>query len=132
MLIAFLFNCTLILTVLFKGLTEEQIKGVLTASKQVEIKVDGNEYTISSGMGTRTYPLSKEIDEKLPDGKSMKVKFTFLLFKINSNNIFSITQSTASVTGNQFIVSSVGNDGKKGKRVYEVSDSGLKLVSSCK
>lgn len=55
------------------GLKEEQIKGVLTINKEVEIKVDGNDYTLSGALGTRTFPLGKEIDEKLPDGHVLKV-----------------------------------------------------------
>lgn len=52
---------------------EEQIKGAVAANKQLEIKVDGDEYTISSGLGVRTFPLGKEVDEKLPDGNVIKV-----------------------------------------------------------
>lgn len=55
------------------GLNEEQTKGVLAATKELEIKGGDKEYTLTSGLGTRVFPLDKEIDEKLPDGRVLKV-----------------------------------------------------------
>lgn len=55
------------------GLNEEKVKGALAANKEVEIKVEGTDYTISSVLGSRTFPLNKEIDEPLPDGIVLKV-----------------------------------------------------------
>lgn len=50
---------------------------MLKASKELEIKVAGSEYTITSGIGSRTFPLDKEIDEPLHDGNVLKVETWF-------------------------------------------------------
>lgn len=52
---------------------------MLKASKELEIKAAGSEYTIISGIGSRSFPLDKEIDEPLPDGNALKVKTIFFI-----------------------------------------------------
>lgn len=69
---------------------EEHIKGAIAANKQLEIKADGNEYTISSALGVRTFPLDKEVDETLPDGHVLKVNISFHINHLNHNNTFSL------------------------------------------
>lgn len=54
-------------------MNDEQLQGALNASKELEIKASGSEYTVISGLGTRTFILDKEVDEKLPDGNVLKV-----------------------------------------------------------
>lgn len=58
------------------GLSEDQIKGIVTGHTTLEVKVDGDNYTLSSALGTRTYPVGTEVEEKTPDGKVLKVCIT--------------------------------------------------------
>lgn len=50
-------------------------------NKQLEIKVNSEEYSFNSDFGSRTFPLGKEIDENLPNGDVMKVKHNNVQFE---------------------------------------------------
>lgn len=50
------------------GVPEENIKAAQDGFTTLEIKVEGNDYTVTSAFGTRTFPLGKEIDETVGPG----------------------------------------------------------------
>lgn len=49
------------------GVPDDKIAAVLPLTKTVEIEVDGDNYTLSGALGSKVFPVNKEIEEKFAE-----------------------------------------------------------------